>query len=88
MDDFAVVGFRDSLSDAHRSHDANVAFIRRWEDSGVRLNPGKMQLRISEIPRIGHVATGEGLRVDPEKCEQSPICRDLPTCLQSNVCWA
>ena len=66
--DFAVVGFGDSLLDAHCSHDANlVAFIRRWEDRGVRLNPDKMQLRISEIPRIGHVATGEGLRVDPRK---------------------
>ena len=67
-DDFAVVDFGDSLPDAYRSHDANaVAFIRRREDRGVRLNPDTMQLRMPEIPFIGHVATGEVLRVDPRK---------------------
>ena len=84
VDDFAVVGFGDSLSDAQRSRDANlVAFIRRYEDRGVvRLNPDKMQLRILEIPFIGHVATGEGLRVDPRKVRaitEMPRPTDVPS---------
>ena len=32
-----------------------------------RLNSDKLQLRMKEVPFIGHVATGEGLRADPSK---------------------
>ena len=31
------------------------------------MNSDKLQLRIKEVPFIGHVATGEGLRPDPSK---------------------
>ena len=67
-DDFVIVGFGDNAVDAHRSHDANLlAFIQRCEQSGVKLNANKMELRIPEVPCIGHVATADGLRVDPRK---------------------
>ena len=67
-DDFVIVGFGDNEVDAHRSHDANLlAFIQRCEQSGVKLNANKMELRIPEVPFIGHVATADGLRVDPRK---------------------
>ena len=31
------------------------------------MNSDKLQLRMKEVPFIGHVATGEGLRADPSK---------------------
>ena len=64
-DDFVIVGFGDNEVDAH---DANLlAFIQLCEQSGVKLNANKMELRIPEVPFIGHVATADGLRVDPRK---------------------
>ena len=67
-DDLVIVGFGDNEVDAHRSHDANLlAVIQRCEQSGVKLNANMMQLRIPEIPFIGHVATADGLQVDPRK---------------------
>ena len=33
----------------------------------MKLNANKMQLRIPEVQFIGHVATADGLRVDPRK---------------------
>ena len=66
--DFVIVGFGDNEVDAQRSHDANLlAFIQRCEQSGVNLDANKMELRVSEVPFIGHVATADGLRVDPMK---------------------
>ena len=65
--DFVIVGFGDNEVDAHRNYDANVlAFVQRCEQSGVKLNANKMELRIP-VPFIGHVATADGLRVDPRK---------------------
>lgn len=81
-DDFAVVGFGDNIAEAHRSHDTNMmAFVQRCEDRGVKLNTNKMQLRIPEIPFIGHVMTSEGLKVDPRKVRailEMPRPTDVP----------
>ena len=67
-DDLVIVGFGDNEVDAHRSHDANLlAVIQRCEQSGMKLNANKMQLRIPEVPFIGHLATADGLRVDRRK---------------------
>ena len=76
-DDFAAVGFGDTLERATADHDGNLeAFLRRCEDRDVRLNAEKVQLRKQEVPFIGHVATQEGLCVDPAKvqaiCEMPP----------------
>ena len=44
-----------------------LSFLQRCDERGVHLNSDKLQLRIKEVPFIGHVATGEGLRPDPSK---------------------
>ena len=79
-DDFVVVGFGDNEVDKHRSHDANLlAFIQRCEQSGVKFNANKM-LRIPGVPFIGHIATADGLQVDPRKVRainDKPIPRDV-----------
>ena len=44
-----------------------LSFLQRCDERGVHLNSDKLQLRIKEVPFIGHVATGECLPPDPSK---------------------
>ena len=39
------------------------------------MNSDKLQLRMKEVPFIGYVATGEGLRADPSKVR---VIREMP----------
>ena len=67
-DDFVVVGFGDSIEEATTDHDKNLeSFLRRCVERNLKLNVKKLKLRLQEVPFIGHVATSEGLRVDPHK---------------------
>ena len=67
-DDFVVVGFGHTHLEAVLDHDKNLmAFLQRCEAQGVVLNTDKFALRQKEVPFIGHIATDEGLRVDPAK---------------------
>ena len=69
-DDFVTVGFGDTLEKATSDHDRNLeAFLQRCGDRGLKLNPEKIQLCKQEVPFIGHVATGQGLCVDPAKVQ-------------------
>ncbi len=65
-DDFVVVGYRCTVEEAHQDHDKNLtAFLQLCEQHGIKLNADKLKLRQPQISFIGHVATSEGLRVDP-----------------------
>ena len=67
-DDFVVVGLGETKESAVRNHDDNLqGFLQRCEERWVKLNARKARLRMSEVPFIGHVATPEGLCVDPAK---------------------
>ena len=67
-DDFVTVGFGETVNAATHSHDRNLtAFLQRCAERGVKLNPDKVQLRLSKVPFIGHIATDKGLCVDPTK---------------------
>lgn len=67
-DDFVVVGFGHTHLEAVHDHDQSLmAFLQRCEAQGVVLNTEKFTLRQKEVPFIGHIATDEGLRVDPSK---------------------
>ena len=69
-DDFVVVGFGDSIEDATTDHDNHLeAFLERCAVKHLKLNDKKMRLRLQEVPFIGHVATSEGLCVDPYKVQ-------------------
>ncbi len=61
-DDFVVVGFGVSQEEASDNHDLHLN-----EEKNVKLNEEKLKLRQTEVPFIGHVATAEGLLVDPHK---------------------
>ena len=67
-DDFVTVGFGETLEVATHNHDQNIrAFLQRCVERGVKLNAEKVQLRLSKVPFIGHIATDQGLCADPSK---------------------
>ena len=69
-DDFVVVGFGDTVEEATIDHDQNLqAFLQRCEERSLKLNDKKLKLRRPEVPFIGHVATADGLCVDPYKVQ-------------------
>ena len=86
-DDFVVVGFGESVEDATADHDSNLeAFLERCTVKHLKLNDKKLRLRLQEVPFIGHVATSEGLRVDPYKVQAiMEICHSPLMCQQYSV---
>ena len=69
-DDLVVVGFGDTMEVASRDHDQNLdAVLQRCKERDLKLNDKKVRLRLTEVPFIGHVATAEGLCVDPNKVQ-------------------
>lgn len=41
------------------------------EKKSVELNKGKIKLKVSEVPRVGHLLTIDGLKPDPSKQKPS-----------------
>ena len=66
--DFIVVGDGDTEEQAIEDHDTNLeAFLKHCTEHNLWLNLAKMCLWLPEVPFIGHVATANGLQVDPHK---------------------
>ena len=67
-DDFIVVGYGNTIKEANCNHDNTlIAFLEGCRERNVKLNIDKLTLCEKEVPFIGHVATDQGLRVDPAK---------------------
>ena len=68
VDEFVVVGCGITLEEGTCDHDQKrIAFLKRCQESGLKLNSEKPTLRQTEVAFIGHVAPRDGLRVDPAK---------------------
>ena len=66
--DFVVVGKGDTIEEANSDHNKNlVALLRLCDEKGLKLNAEKLKLRQPKVSFIGHIVTGEGLKVDPAK---------------------
>ena len=80
-DDFIAIGFGDTEKQAGADHDRNLAaLLSRCEQSNVKLNPDKVKFKQDTVPFIGHLATKEGLCVDPEKVRvvlEMPVPKDV-----------
>ena len=64
-DDF-VVGYGNTVDEANVDHDKRPhSFLQRCEERGVKLNVDKFKLRQEEVRFIRHVATSDGLSIDP-----------------------
>ena len=67
-DDFVVVGYGRTVEEANLDHDQRLrTFLERCRERGVKLNIDKFTLRQREVRFIGHIATADGLCVDPAK---------------------
>ena len=67
-DDCVVFGFGNTQTESTGDHDKNLeAFLRRCEERNIRVNAEKVRLRMTKVPVIGHIATVDGLCVDPDK---------------------
>ena len=68
VDHFVVVGCSITLEEATPDHDQKlIAFLQRCQERGLKLNSEKLTLRQTEVAFVGHVASGDGLRVNPAK---------------------
>lgn len=66
--DFVIVSYGQTHDEAVRDHAKSLAeFLKLCERRGLKLNIDKLKLRQTELPFLGHVASGESLRVDPTK---------------------
>lgn len=71
-----VVGYGETMEQATQDHDKTpMAFLQLCQDRGLKLNTEKLKLRQIQVSFIGHVATGDGLQVDPAKVK---AIRDMP----------
>ena len=69
-DDFLIIVFGDTMSEATESHDRNLsAFLDRCRERNSKLTPDKVKLRLTEIPYIEHKLTAHGVQPDPSKVE-------------------
>jgi len=69
-DNFVFVGFGDSEEGGSKNHDDNLhEFLQRCDEKNLKLNKEKLKFRQKEVPFIGHIATAEGLRLDPHKVQ-------------------
>ena len=67
-DDFVVVWYGNTVDEANVDHDKRFhSFLQRCVERGVKLNVDKFKLRQEEVRFIGHVATSDGLGIDPTK---------------------
>ena len=67
-DDFVVVGYGRTSEEANLDHDQRLrTFLERCRERGEKLNIDKFTLRQREVRFIGHIATADGLCVDPAK---------------------
>ena len=56
------------MAAAIKDHDENLLkFLEHCDQRNVKLNTEKLQLRKTEVPFIGHVASGDGLKIHLDK---------------------
>ena len=66
--DFIAVEYGETFEEATKDHNKILLeFLKRCEERNVRLNPEKLKLRQSQVLFIRHMATEQGLEVDPAK---------------------
>ena len=75
-DDILIHGSGKDVQEAEANHDQNfMAFLRRCEEKGIKLNPEKFRHKIQTGCYSGHVITTEGLKPDDSKSQQLRTCQ-------------
>lgn len=76
-DDILIVAEGENDKEATQDHDMKLrGLLERCRELNVKLNPDKLQLRLKEVPYIGHILSSEGLKVDSHQTDASPYRRE------------
>ena len=71
LDDIVIVG------DTQEEHDRRLCEVLNvLQKRNVKLNKSKCQIRVREVPYLGYILSGEGIRPDPKKIQsimEAPI---------------
>lgn len=68
VDDILVYGEGENLEEATKDHNVILnQLMDRCRERNLKLNPKKVQLKLHQVPFIGHLLTNEGLKPHPEK---------------------
>lgn len=62
LDDIVIYG---NTLEEHNKHLVNV--LQRIEDSGMTIKPSKCAFGVTELKFLGHIVSGQGIHMDPEK---------------------
>ena len=69
-DDILIYGSGDADEEATADRDRNLQnLLLGCLDRGIVLSPGRMKLRLKEVPFMDHLLTSTGLKPDPAKVE-------------------
>ncbi|XP_048759452.2 uncharacterized protein K02A2.6-like [Ostrea edulis] len=67
-DDVLLYGVGETKEEAVKDHDEKLAaFLKRCQAVGIRLNPKKMRLKLSQVRFMRHLVTDKGVLPDPDK---------------------
>ena len=67
-DELYVVGYGDAMDGVIADHDRHlISFLEHCAERHVTLNVEKFELRKTEALFIGHVSTGRGMKIYPDK---------------------
>ena len=69
-DDVLVYGLGDTPEEAEADHDRNLlALLTRAQDRHLKLNPTKIQFKLTQLKFMGHQVSEDGVAPDPAKVE-------------------
>ena len=69
-DDILVYGLGESPAEAEADHDCNLqALLSRAQARNLKLNPTKIQFKLTQLKFMGHHVSKEGVAPDPAKVE-------------------
>ena len=67
-DDILVYGVGNTIEKANADHNRNLeALLKRCCERNIALNRDKLKLQRKEVSFMGHVLTGNGVKIDPDK---------------------
>ena len=67
-DDILLYGVGETKEEAEKDHDVKLArLLQRRKQTEIALNPDKLKLNLEEVEFMGHILTGKGIKIDPDK---------------------
>ena len=75
-DDILVGGMGNTIEEANAVHNRNLeVLLTRCHERNITLNRDKLKLQRKEVSFMGHILTGNGVKMDPDKAK---AVQDMP----------